>query len=98
MRLRTIVSAVALVTACAFGVAGAQSPAPSMGPHHHMRGEGASARNLLSVRRRLEHLIDQMQRDQHDYNGLRVKAIQDLQNARQDIIQAIEYDATHPGN
>ena len=98
MSPKTIMSATALATVLSFGVAGAQSPAPPAPPAgHHLRGERGSARNLLSVRRHLERLIDQMQRDQHDYNGLRVKAIQDLQNARQDIIQAIQYDATHPG-
>jgi hypothetical protein len=60
-----------------------------------IRGERGSARNLLEVRRHLEIAIDQAQRDQRDYGGHRVAAINDMQQARQQIEEAIQYDATH---
>lgn len=62
-----------------------------------MRGERGSARNIMSVKRHLEALIDQLQRDQHDYNGYREKAIDHLQAARADLQAAINFDAGHPG-
>lgn len=60
-----------------------------------LRGEGASAHNLMYVRRRLEALMDQLQRDQRDYGGHRVAALNDLQQARAQLDEAIEYDRTH---
>lgn len=61
------------------------------------RGERGSARNLLYVRRRLEALIDQLQRDRHDYGGHRVDAVSAMQQARAQLDEAIEYDRAHPG-
>lgn len=61
------------------------------------RGEGGSARNIKQVRASLEPLITQLQHDQHDFNGLRVKAIRAMQQARSYLAEAIQYDATHPG-
>ena len=58
-------------------------------------GESGSAKNL-EVRGTLEHLIDQLQHDHHDFGGWRVKAIEHMQAARTDIVQALEWDATHP--
>ncbi|HEV2281440.1 MAG TPA: hypothetical protein VGX75_03480 [bacterium] len=60
------------------------------------RTEVGSARNLVHVRTALEGLIDQLQRDQVDYGGFRVRAIQSLQHARADIVAALQWDATHP--
>ncbi|MBV8600909.1 MAG: hypothetical protein JO359_05010 [Candidatus Eremiobacteraeota bacterium] len=60
-----------------------------------MRGERGSARNLIYVRRRLEAMIDQLQHDQHDYGGYRVQAITSLQQARAQIVEALQYDTTH---
>ena len=60
------------------------------------RGEVGSARNIAYVRRRLEALIDQLQKDQHDFGGYRVRAIAALQQARADLDQALQWDATHP--
>jgi hypothetical protein len=61
------------------------------------RGERGSAKNLMHSRRRLEGVIDQLQRDRHDYGGHRVAAIGDLQQAREQLDEAIEYDKAHPG-
>ena len=60
------------------------------------RGEIGSARNLKRVRASLERLIDQLQQDQHDFGGYRVRAIAAMQQARADLDQALQWDATHP--
>jgi hypothetical protein len=60
-----------------------------------LRGEYRSAQNLLFVRRRLEALIDQLQQDQRDYDGHRVAAVADMQQARAQLDQAIRYDRSH---
>lgn len=57
--------------------------------------QGRSNGNLLFVRRRLEAMIDQLQRDRHDYGGHRVAALQDLQAARNEILAAIAYQRGH---
>lgn len=57
--------------------------------------DNRSDRNLLQVRRNLEHIIDVMQRDRHDYGGHRVAAIGDLQRAREDILVGLRYDSRH---
>jgi len=44
----------------------------------------------------VEIAIDQLQRDQRDYGGHRQQAIDLMQQARIQIIAAIEWDATHP--
>lgn len=59
------------------------------------RGEQGSARNLLRVKTRLEGLIDQLNNDRHDYDGHRVAAIADMQQARAQLEAAINWDATH---
>lgn len=78
------------------GGAHAQVPAPPPPGAYNLRGERGSARNLLFVRTRLEALIDQLQRDRRDYGGHREQALDLMQQARVQIIDAIEWDATHP--
>ena len=79
------------------GIAVAQTTAapPPLVAQAMMRGDRASDRNLRQVRRRLEGLIDQLQRDQHDYSGHRVAAIRDLTQARQEIDAALAADRGH---
>jgi hypothetical protein len=60
------------------------------------RGELGSARNIRRVRAALERLIDQLQQDQHDFGGYRVRALAAMQQARADLDQALQWDATHP--
>jgi hypothetical protein len=60
------------------------------------RSEFGSARNLVHVRSALEGLIDQLQHDQADYGGFRIRAIESMQRARADIAAALQWDATHP--
>ena len=99
MNIKAILATLGVVAGLSTGIAGAQvtNPAPTTVTAPHLRGERGSARNLLSERRRIEGVIDQLQRDQHDFGGYREKAIDDLQKSRADIQAAIDYDATHPG-
>ncbi len=60
------------------------------------KGEIGSALNIRHVREALEGLIDQLQRDQHDFGGYRVKANGAMQQARANLDQALQWDATHP--
>ncbi|HYM91525.1 MAG TPA: hypothetical protein VEW91_07840 [bacterium] len=73
----------------------AQTTAPTQ-PQNPTRGETGSARNIKKVRYMVERLIDELQHDQRDYGGYRVKAIAQLQQARADLDQALQWDATHP--
>ena len=47
-----------------------------------VRGQHASNQNLAFVRSYLDHAIDMLQRDAHDYGGFRLKAIASLSDAR----------------
>ena len=60
-----------------------------------LRPECASDANLNVVRRNIEHIIDVLQRDLGDYGGHRLKAITLLQQGREALKDAIQYDATH---
>src|SRR2546427_33774 len=75
----------------------AAPPATTPPTQKPTRGEAGSARNLKRVRYMLERLIDELQHDQRDYGGYRVKAIASLQVARADIEQALQWDKAHPG-
>ena len=60
-----------------------------------LRPECASDANLNVVRRNIEHIIDVLQRDLGDYGGHRAKAISLLQQGRESLKDAIQYDNTH---
>jgi hypothetical protein len=88
-RKKFLAGATGLVaTVAAAGAAAAQTPP--------VRNEYGSARNLIQVRMTLEGLIDQLQHDQRDYGGYRVRAIADIQRARANIVAALQWDAAHP--
>ena len=76
-----------------FNAANGTSVAPvlpgTVGPNSV--SQRASNDSLLDARRHLENAIDALQRDSHDYNGYRVKAIGALQAARNELLQAIAY-------
>jgi hypothetical protein len=76
--------------------ANAQTPAMTARPAFQ-RGEFGSTKNIHVVRRRVERLIDMLQHDQRDYGGHRITAINDLQQARNELLQAEQYDKAHPG-
>ena len=65
-------------------------------PGAQARGEWGSAANLYGVRDRLGSLVGQLQRDNHDYGGHRVDAINDMQQAQSQLTQALQYDNSHP--
>ena len=72
--------------------AAAQAQTPPTPP----RGEIGSARHLKYVREKLHDLIGQLYGDRRDYGGYRVKAIAAMEQARADLDQALQWDATHP--
>ncbi|HKV43670.1 MAG TPA: hypothetical protein VJT32_03180 [bacterium] len=72
------------------GVFAQTTPPPS-----YQRGELGSSRNLQRVDTGLSRLIDQLEGDQHDYDGYRVKAIAEMRQAKADLDQALQWDATH---
>jgi len=59
------------------------------------RNDFKSNRNIRLVRTHLEHVIDELQHDQHDYAGHRVKALQLLEQARQELMQAEQAGTSH---
>jgi hypothetical protein len=95
MNVRLIVLTAALGATALGTVASAQQlPAANPNPYH-LRSDRGSDRNIRSEMRRLEGVIDALQRDRHDYGGHREQAIDLLQRARQQLDEALEYDRTH---
>jgi hypothetical protein len=99
MNVRLIVLSAALAGTALGTVASAQQqPQPYAMGAQHLRGNRGSDQNIRREYRKLEQVIDGLQRDQRDYGGHRAQAIQDLQRARQQLDEALEYDRTHgPG-
>jgi len=56
------------------------------------RGQRGSDQNLRFEIRRLERLIDMLQRDQHDYCGHREQAIDLLSRAREQLYAGLQCD------
>ena len=75
----------------------AQVTAPVPYNQGGLRGERGSNHNIHWVRRRVETLLDELQRDQRDYGGHRIAAINLMQQARNQLLQAEQWDASHPG-
>ena len=59
-----------------------------------VRGEVGSARSIERADDRLHRMIANLQRDQRDYGGHRVRAIGYLQQADGELRAALQYDAT----
>jgi hypothetical protein len=59
-------------------------------PADYMTTQRASNRNIAYARTYVEHAIDMLQNDQHDYNGYRAKAVQQLAVARQQLLDALQ--------
>ena len=79
-----ILSLALIATLGLTGVASAQvapQNPPSVTQPKHMRGEKGSNHNLKRVSRALERQIDNLEKDQHDYAGHRVAAINALKQA-----------------
>jgi hypothetical protein len=95
MNVRLIVLTAALGSLAVGTVASAQQlPAANPNAMYQRSGNG-SDRNIKSEIRRLEQVIDMLQRDRHDYGGHREQAIDLLQRARQQLDEGLEYDRTH---
>lgn len=56
------------------------------------RGDERGDRNILAVRKRLENVIDQLQRDPRDYGGHREQAVDLLTQARAQLDAAVDYE------
>ncbi len=96
MNLRLIVLATGIAATALGTVASAQQQPPANPAFSQpLRNGHGSDRNLRWEIHRLEIVIDMLQRDQRDYGGHRVQAIADLQRARQQLEDALEYDNTH---
>jgi hypothetical protein len=54
-------------------------------------GQGASNQSIADARSHVETAIDALNRDAHDYGGFRVKAMDALQAARNELIQALNF-------
>ena len=59
-------------------------------PMGDMNSQRASNQNIAYARTYVEHAIDMLQHDQHDYNGYRVKAVQQLAVAREQLLDALQ--------
>lgn len=74
----------------------APRPYPTPTGNHNWRNQQHSDRNIARTRKHLEHVIDELQQDQRDYDGHREKALDLLQRARTELLAAEEYDRQHP--
>jgi|SRR5215472_2982398 len=68
------------------------TPGGTMAPKTYHRNATGSNRNIREIRKHLEHVIDELQHDQHDYAGHRVKALDLLNQARQELLAAEQSD------
>jgi hypothetical protein len=59
-------------------------------PADFMTSQRASNRNIAYARTYVEHAIGMLQNDQHDYNGYRVKAVQQLSVAHTQLLDALQ--------
>ena len=62
----------------------------------HLRGEHKSAQNIERVEAHLKRIIASLSRDQRDYGGHRVNAINLLNQADAQLEAAIQFDRTTP--
>lgn len=93
--ITTAVLSLSLLAAGAAGVSAQTTTMPNA--QNSMYNQQHSNHNIAYVRRRLEEAIDHLQNDQHDYGGHRVQALQLLQQARQQLMQAQQWENLHPG-
>ncbi len=66
--------------------------APRPGTHNWQRNDYKSNHNIRAIRKHLEHVIDELQHDQHDYAGHRARALDLLEQARQELLAAEQSD------
>jgi hypothetical protein len=63
-------------------------PADVFGPDFE-RNQYGSNQNVEYTRQYVERAIDMLQHDQHDYDGYRAQAVDHLQQARQQLLEAL---------
>ena len=56
-----------------------------------IRNQRGSTENIMNVRRHVEAAIDSLQRDRSDYGGFKERAIDKLQQARQQLEAAVDF-------
>lgn len=100
MNVRLIAMTTALAATLAATAASAQQVQPYIPGQVQpgsavLRNGRGSDQNLRTDIRRLERVIDMLQRDQHDYGGHRVQAIQLLQQARAQLNEGLQFDRGH---
>lgn len=95
MNVRLIVLAAALAGTALGTAASAQQQPVNPAVMQGLRGGQGSDRNIRMELRRLEQVIDGLQRDRHDYGGHREQAIDLLQRARQQLEAGLDYDRSH---
>jgi hypothetical protein len=87
-------SGILAATSAALAVPSGAAPIQTMAPNPngttrpYQRNEQHSNENIRRVRRHLEKVIDELQHDNHDYGGHRVQALQLLEQARQQLLDA----------
>jgi hypothetical protein len=92
----TAMAATALTAAAAPGSVVAPATMAPRPRSSGMQGEYWSNRNVSRTRIKLEHVIDDLNRDQHDYGGHRVRALDLLRQARQELLAAEAFEKAHP--
>jgi len=102
--LGTVAGAGAVLAAATAALAGVPSGVPSPATtgtagsrHGWRRNETKSNENIRMVRKHLDKVIDELQHDQHDYNGHRARALDLLNQARQELLQAEQAGQPSPG-
>lgn len=87
----------AVLASSATGMASAQQTMTAPTGMPGMRTDCRSGHSIGHVRRHLDGTIDRLQHDRHDYQGHRVAAIADLQQARTELLAAEQFsvNTTH---
>jgi len=98
MGAATAIVATGLAAAAAPVVTPSMMPRPRPTHSPFQRGQYRSDRNIAKVRHHLEKVIDELQHDQHDYHGHRETALDLLRQAREQLLDAEQYDSKHPDN
>jgi hypothetical protein len=93
MKPMVIIAASALILTMMIANTNAQDVAPGtvMQVQPAARGQWGSDKDIMRRRHQLEHIIQDLAADQSDYGGFKEKAMQDLNAARQDLMQAEQY-------
>jgi len=86
------IAAVSAALGAPVPVGSTPTPSATMQPRTHRRNGAASNHNIHEIRKHLERVIDELQHDQHDYAGHRLKALDLLNQARQELLLAEQSD------